>query len=86
MKPYITNAVVALGNYTHPHTRHSAGQRALDYCAEKLFQNCSWNTENHGWIISEHICDLEKDSRKIIFFKPKEYMNLNGIPIRKMRI
>lgn len=94
-KIYKTNVVVALGNYTHQLTRHNAGQLAIDHCVRNLIGEEAWTLDRKlgGWIaqtaVSQHqnkktIFHLGADYRKLTFFKPREYMNLNGIPICKL--
>jgi peptidyl-tRNA hydrolase len=81
---YKTQIVVALGNYTHLQTRHNAGQLAIDYCVENLLGSNKWALDRAlgGWI-AQGSYKIGKFTRPVTFFKPREYMNLNGVSIKR---
>lgn len=79
--------IVGLGNFTHTGSRHNMGMLALDHLVSSLLGPRSFvlNKNLGGWIASGDIT-LDSKRHSLVFYKPKEYMNLNGIPIARTRI
>ncbi|KAI8905023.1 peptidyl-tRNA hydrolase [Gorgonomyces haynaldii] len=74
--------ICALWNHTHPNTRHNMGQLVIDRMVSVL-PGVEWQLDKKlgGWICQYHLNPLEK--RVLWFYKPKEFMNLNGYSIKK---
>lgn len=81
---------VGLGNYIHPFTRHNMGMMALDYLVEKWGLSWSFSSKCKGWVSKHKITstalgiESEPWTRDILLFKPKEFMNLSGIPVKNV--
>ncbi|KAJ3269809.1 peptidyl-tRNA hydrolase protein 1 [Terramyces sp. JEL0728] len=79
-----------LGNHTLQSTRHNMGWIALDYSVNILLGPNAWslNKKIGGWIAEGivrgvDVGDKGSWERRVVFFKPKEYMNRNGVQISK---
>lgn len=82
--------MVGLGNFTHLEARHNAGMQLVDYFADRLSHGKHrWdlNRTYPGWINQFGLpTNLVGVDKRIFLFKPKEYMNLSGVPVRKIMI
>ncbi|XP_059140084.1 uncharacterized protein LOC131928159 [Physella acuta] len=70
--------IVGLGNHGYPNTRHSIGMRAVDRFAENFGVTLSYNKQYGGFANSTTV-----DDTKLVLFKPKALMNINGISVAK---
>ncbi|KAJ3305756.1 peptidyl-tRNA hydrolase protein 1 [Kappamyces sp. JEL0829] len=79
--------VVGLGNPGMRGTRHNAGQMAVDFCVDRLGLSWSLNKSLSGWVAETRLETVLESAAhgegKLYFFKPKEYMNLSGGPVKK---
>ena len=69
--------IVGLGNpeKKYEKTRHNIGFRVLDNYLGKV----TWQDKFCGWYT-----ELNKNKEKILFLKPKTYMNLSGLAVREI--
>ncbi|KAJ3326240.1 peptidyl-tRNA hydrolase protein 1 [Boothiomyces sp. JEL0866] len=81
---------VGLGNHTLTATRHNMGWIALDYSVNLLLGPNAWilNKNMGGWVAEGIVRGIDVGDKgnwekRVVFFKPKEYMNRNGIQIAK---
>ncbi|MGV2432988.1 MAG UNVERIFIED_CONTAM: aminoacyl-tRNA hydrolase [Rickettsiaceae bacterium] len=74
--------IVGLGNpgSEYKATRHNAGFLAIDSIADYL--SCNWQ---HSSKFSGDIATTIHDGKKIILFKPGNYMNLSGLPVSQVK-
>ncbi|KAI0266725.1 peptidyl-tRNA hydrolase [Gloeopeniophorella convolvens] len=72
--------VVGLGNLTHPLTRHSVGQLALDALAERLGAHLSPDRSTGGYYAEAKV-DIHGRPFVIGLYKTKAAMNISGPPI-----
>ncbi len=73
--------VFGLGNpgKRYAETRHNAGAIVLSYCADKLGVSFEKSKK-----FSSYIAELNKEGEKALFAIPDTYMNLSGIPVKKL--
>ncbi|KAI8805642.1 peptidyl-tRNA hydrolase [Cladochytrium replicatum] len=87
--------IVGLGNYTHPHTRHSVGMMVLDHIVQ-THQNGKFLPWKLNPAIDGHVshCNINEflgisvENRAdavgdVVLFKPKKLMNITGPTVKK---
>lgn len=76
--------IVGLGNHHMQGTRHSIGMTALDILASQLSAEWEHGARQYGGYISYITLQSEVEkSIKLLLFKPKAFMNVNGQGVDK---